>query len=186
MSATAANKARVRSQLATIVPDGGTDHMSALRMALALKPEVIFFLTDADLMTNGDVNEILAEAGTTRIQAVEFGRGHPGRADPPASAGHHDRRLVPLHRRQPVPPGKRQILTSRRVLRRRIAAQCAVFRAEKLTIPTKRPGLVCRVFCCSGDGQPPRLRGCERIDSESRIPNGEWIGNPAKSGLMIS
>ena len=37
--------------------------------------EVIFFLTDADLMTNGDVNEILAEAGKTRIQAVEFGRG---------------------------------------------------------------------------------------------------------------
>jgi hypothetical protein len=49
--------------------------MSALRAALVLKPEVIFFLTDADLMTNGDVNEILAEAGSTRIQAVEFGRG---------------------------------------------------------------------------------------------------------------
>jgi hypothetical protein len=75
MAATASNKARIRTQLATIVPDGGTDHMSALRAALALKPEVIFFLTDADLMTNGDVNEILAEAGTTRIQAVEFGRG---------------------------------------------------------------------------------------------------------------
>lgn len=75
MSATAANKARVRSQLATIVPDGGTDHMAALRAALALRPEVVFFLTDADLMTNGDVDEILAEAGATRIQAVEFGRG---------------------------------------------------------------------------------------------------------------
>lgn len=75
MSATAANKARIRSQLSTIVPDGGTDHMSALRAALALRPEVVFFLTDADLMTNGDVNEILSEAGTSRIQAVEFGRG---------------------------------------------------------------------------------------------------------------
>ncbi len=32
-------------------------------------------MTDADLMTNGDVNEILAEVGTTRIHAVEFGRG---------------------------------------------------------------------------------------------------------------
>jgi hypothetical protein len=75
MSATVSNKARIRTQLEAIIPDGGTDHMSALRAALALKPEVIFFLTDADLMTNGDVNEILAEAGTTRIQAVEFGRG---------------------------------------------------------------------------------------------------------------
>ena len=50
--------------------------MLALRTALGLKPEVIFFLTDAvDLMTNSDVNEILAEVGATRIQAVEFGRG---------------------------------------------------------------------------------------------------------------
>ena len=61
--------------------------MSALRAALALKPEVIFFLTDADLMTNGDVNEILAEAGTTRIQAVEFGRGINLGERPPATAG---------------------------------------------------------------------------------------------------
>ena len=49
--------------------------MAALRSALALRTEVVFFLTDADLMTNGDVDEILSEAGTTRIQAVEFGRG---------------------------------------------------------------------------------------------------------------
>ena len=111
MSATAANKARVQSQLATIVPDGGTDHMTALRTALALKPEVIFFLTDADLMTNGDVNEILAEAGTTRIQAVEFGRGADlGVNDTPPTASHHDRRLVPLHRRQPVPQDRCGIL----------------------------------------------------------------------------
>jgi von Willebrand factor type A domain len=75
MAATAPNKARVQTQLATIAPDGGTDHMSALREALKLKPEVIFFLTDADLMSNNDVNEILTEVGSTRIQAVEFGRG---------------------------------------------------------------------------------------------------------------
>ena len=49
--------------------------MFALREALKLKPEVIFFLTDADLMTNGDVDEILTEVGSARIQAIEFGRG---------------------------------------------------------------------------------------------------------------
>ena len=75
MAATEAHKARVRAQLAEVVPDGGTDHMLALRAALKMQPEVIFFLTDADLMTNGDVTEILAERGSTRIQAVEFGRG---------------------------------------------------------------------------------------------------------------
>ncbi len=77
MPATTSNKARVQTQLSTIVSDGGTDHMLALRTALGLKPEVIFFLTDADLMTNSDVNEILTEVGATRIQAVEFGRGTP-------------------------------------------------------------------------------------------------------------
>ena len=61
---------------------------AALCAALALRPEVIFFLTDADLMTNGDVNEILSEAGRIRIQAVEFGRGiEPGGANALATAG---------------------------------------------------------------------------------------------------
>jgi len=75
MGATVTNKARVQTQLETIFPLGSTDHMLALREALKLRPEVIFFLTDADLMSNGDVNEILAEVGSTRIQAVEFGQG---------------------------------------------------------------------------------------------------------------
>lgn len=75
MAATRANKARVLAQLNAIAPDGGTDHMLALRAALAVRPEVIFFLTDADLMTTSDVNEIVAEAAKTRIQAIEFGRG---------------------------------------------------------------------------------------------------------------
>ncbi|MFO0889253.1 MAG: hypothetical protein U0790_08955 [Isosphaeraceae bacterium] len=49
--------------------------MIALRTGLGLRPEVLFFLTDADLMTNNDVDEILAESKGSRIQAVEFGLG---------------------------------------------------------------------------------------------------------------
>jgi hypothetical protein len=75
MPATAANKVRVQNELQTVDPFGGTDHMVALHTALGLKPEVIFFLTDADSMADREVNEILAEAQGTRIQAVEFGRG---------------------------------------------------------------------------------------------------------------
>jgi len=75
MPATAANKARVGQQLGRVVPDGGTDHMTALRAALALKPEVVFFLTDADLMTSGDAQAVIADAGKARVQCVEFGRG---------------------------------------------------------------------------------------------------------------
>jgi hypothetical protein len=75
MLATASNKNRVRAQLAAVAPDGGTDHMAALRAALRLQPEVIFFLTDADLMLSTDVDEILSERGRTRINCIEFGRG---------------------------------------------------------------------------------------------------------------
>ena len=75
MSATKANKSRLSHQLNQITPDGGTEHIPALRAAFALRPEVIFFLTDADLMTNSDVATLLSEAGGIRIQAVEFRSG---------------------------------------------------------------------------------------------------------------
>jgi hypothetical protein len=75
MKATVSNKSRVRTQLAQVPPFGGTDHKAALTAAFQTKPEVIFFLTDADMLPNGDVDEMLKDAGKTRIQAVEFGRG---------------------------------------------------------------------------------------------------------------
>jgi hypothetical protein len=48
--------------------------MLALKAAFNLHPEVIFFLTDADLMSRQDVEELVALAGKTRIQAIEFGQ----------------------------------------------------------------------------------------------------------------
>ena len=75
MTASPSNKARVRTLLGEVVPYGSTDHILALRTALAMKPEVIFFLTDADLMSQSDAEEIRREAGRTRILAVEFGIG---------------------------------------------------------------------------------------------------------------
>jgi hypothetical protein len=75
MTASPSNKARVRTKIAEVSPLGGTDHLTALRAAHALKPEVIFFLTDADFMTRPDAQEIRRELGTTRLLAVEFGTG---------------------------------------------------------------------------------------------------------------
>jgi hypothetical protein len=75
MPATSSNKLRVQEQLRAIPPFGGTDHMLALRTALGLRPEVIFFLTDADLMSDSEVDKILDQSHGCRIQAVEFGRG---------------------------------------------------------------------------------------------------------------
>ena len=104
MPATTANKARVQAQLEAVSPLGGTDHMFALRDALKLKPEVIFFLTDADLMSNGDVDEILTEVGPTRIQAAGVRTRHPaGRTHSAGPLGQYDRWHLPLHRREPIP-----------------------------------------------------------------------------------
>jgi hypothetical protein len=75
MPATVSNKTRVRTQLAQVPPFGGTDHKTALAAAFQAKPEVIFFLTDADMLPNSDVDEMLKDAGKSRIQAVEFGGG---------------------------------------------------------------------------------------------------------------
>lgn len=75
MAATAANKERLRTLLGKVVADGGTDHMKALETAFRLRAEVIYFLTDADLMTPADVDKLLEQHGKTRIHAIQFGTG---------------------------------------------------------------------------------------------------------------
>ena len=105
MSATTANKRRIQLQLAEIRPDGGTDHMSALRTALALKPEV-------DLLPHrrrpDDQRRGQRDPGGGRRDADPGRRvrprRQPGRAHPPATTRRHHRRRLSLHRRQPVPP----------------------------------------------------------------------------------
>jgi hypothetical protein len=74
-AATSEHRARLHTKLESIGPDGGTDHKVALMAAFKLKPEVIFFLTDADQMTDLDADELLAAAGKVRIHATEFGVG---------------------------------------------------------------------------------------------------------------
>ncbi|TWT67090.1 vWA domain-containing protein [Allorhodopirellula solitaria] len=58
---------------------GGTEHEPALRMALRLAPDVIFFLTDAKIQTMSptqldDIARKAQNAGTT-IHAIQFGTG---------------------------------------------------------------------------------------------------------------
>ncbi|MBI84980.1 MAG: hypothetical protein CMJ81_17440 [Planctomycetaceae bacterium] len=57
---------------------GGTKHMSALEMALRLKPDVIFFLTDANQpgLTASQLARLRRlNGGATSIHAIEFGLG---------------------------------------------------------------------------------------------------------------
>lgn len=58
--------------------DGGTQHVDALRMALNLGPDVLFFLTDAD--SSPPVRELQrlqdrAVRGGTTLHAIQFGSG---------------------------------------------------------------------------------------------------------------
>lgn len=73
--ATTANKDRVADQLRRVEAMGGTDHARALRAAFALRPEVIYFLTDAHHMTRETAEDLAEEAGPIRIQAIVFAVG---------------------------------------------------------------------------------------------------------------
>lgn len=73
-------KRNAENFVSSIGADGGTDHMEALKRALACKPDVIFFLTDADepRMSAGNLAEIkrrARDAGGVQINAIEFGLG---------------------------------------------------------------------------------------------------------------
>lgn len=73
--------ARARDYVRRTVAVGGTEHEVALRMALRLAPDVIFFLTDAKILTMSaaqldDITRRAEDAGTT-IHAIQFGTGPP-------------------------------------------------------------------------------------------------------------
>jgi len=64
--------------------DGGTYRWEALQKALVLRPDVVFFLTDADNpMPGADVLKAVTRAGRqgTAIQTIEFGVGRESRRD---------------------------------------------------------------------------------------------------------
>ena len=71
------NKDRVERFLDAITADGGTNHEQALRTAIALHPDVIFFLTDADQprLTPAEITKISQLAAGITINAIEFGPG---------------------------------------------------------------------------------------------------------------
>jgi len=60
-----------------VVADGGTRHMDALLLAIQMRPDVIFFLTDADepKLTAPDLRRIRERSRGTSINAIEFGSG---------------------------------------------------------------------------------------------------------------
>jgi len=75
--ATEQNKERARKFIGSITADGATRHDDALKMALQMQPDVIFFLTDADepRLSARQLHEINRRAGGITINAIEFGLG---------------------------------------------------------------------------------------------------------------
>lgn len=77
-AATEIHKTLARQKIAGIQPGTGTQHVPALEMALRLRPDLIFFLTDAQEppIYDGEL-EALKKLNTqkTRIHSIEFGVG---------------------------------------------------------------------------------------------------------------
>ncbi len=76
--ATDVNKTYALQAIGLIDPDLGTDHLPALKLALRMGPEVIFFLTDADepQLSAAELAEITRlNQGRARIHTIEFGKG---------------------------------------------------------------------------------------------------------------
>ncbi|MFM9965858.1 MAG: hypothetical protein ACKV2Q_32150 [Planctomycetaceae bacterium] len=76
--ATDINRTMARKFISEIQPDGGTDHMPALKKALRFQTDHLFFLTDADqpILSARELHELKTlNAGRTKIHCVEFGKG---------------------------------------------------------------------------------------------------------------
>lgn len=77
---TARNKKLAADFVTAVKADGGTDRMLALKHALALRPDVIFFLSDADRPMSADELDKVAELNErtgAKLCAIEFGHGDP-------------------------------------------------------------------------------------------------------------
>jgi hypothetical protein len=72
-------RTRARKEIERILPEGGTNHVKPLHLAFGLRPEVIYYLTDADMLSEDDVADLTrinrqAPVPAT-IFAIEFGSG---------------------------------------------------------------------------------------------------------------
>jgi hypothetical protein len=72
-------RSRAHKEIERIAPEGGTNHIKPLQIAFSLRPEVIYYLTDADMLSEDDVADLTrtnrqAPVPAT-IFAIEFGSG---------------------------------------------------------------------------------------------------------------
>ncbi len=72
-------KEAVLAYIRRIEPFGGTEHYRALLTALSMRPDVVFFLTDAadPNLSSRQLDQVVsrAEGGLTTIHTIQFGTG---------------------------------------------------------------------------------------------------------------
>lgn len=75
--ASRANKERAARFIESITPDGNTSHVDALKLAIRLSPDVIFFLSDGDdpKLSRPQLDQIQRMATGITINVIEFGPG---------------------------------------------------------------------------------------------------------------
>lgn len=75
--ATEENKQRALRFIDAISPEGGTEHEEALKLAIRLRPDVIFFLTDGDdpQLSPQRIERLSRMAAGITIHAIEMGSG---------------------------------------------------------------------------------------------------------------
>jgi hypothetical protein len=77
LPATPDNKRQATWLMDNVHAEGGTEHLLALQRALQLQPDVLFFLTDADALTEEQVRIVTRlNQGRTVIHAIEMGASH--------------------------------------------------------------------------------------------------------------
>jgi hypothetical protein len=82
--ATEANRAEAARLVGEVRAQGGTDHVAALRQAVALEPDVIFYVTDAAELTDDQVRNVTQlNRARAAIHAVEVNNDREGREETP-------------------------------------------------------------------------------------------------------
>ncbi len=76
------NKERAIAFLDKVRPHGNTDHLPAVRLALDLRPDLLFWLTDGDepRLSREELDQIRDWSIGTRIYTIEFGVGNEPRS----------------------------------------------------------------------------------------------------------
>lgn len=84
--------AKAVAQLQALDAAGNTSHLAALRLGIALHPDVLYFLTDADDLKPEDVATITRLNQRTIVYAIELTRRHASRPDSPLAQLARDNR----------------------------------------------------------------------------------------------